>query len=64
MVRGDLTRPINDQTRCEFGTLSRSIDILGDKTGELLSQINAGKRYLVNEASRTAEITERALARV
>ncbi|GHX24627.1 TPA: methyl-accepting chemotaxis protein [Vibrio cholerae] len=64
MARGDMTRRINYPTRCEFGALSRSIDILADKTGELLSQINAGSRHLVNEASRSAEISERAMARV
>ncbi|PAR57050.1 methyl-accepting chemotaxis protein [Vibrio metoecus] len=64
MAQGDMTRRINYQTRCEFGALSRSIDILADKTGELLSQINAGSRHLVNEASRSAEISERAMARV
>lgn len=64
MAKGDMTRRINYQTRCEFGELSRSIDILADKTGELLSQINAGSRHLVEEASRSAEISERAMARV
>ncbi|MEH0370945.1 methyl-accepting chemotaxis protein [Vibrio mimicus] len=64
MAQGDMTRRINYQTRCEFGALSRSIDILADKTGELLSQINAGSRHLVDEASRSAEISERTMARV
>ncbi|ERM54167.1 chemotaxis protein [Vibrio mimicus CAIM 1883] len=64
MAQGDMTRRINYQTRCEFGELSRSIDILADKTGELLSQINAGSRHLVDEASRSAEISERTMARV
>ncbi|POB67531.1 methyl-accepting chemotaxis protein, partial [Vibrio vulnificus] len=58
------TRRINYQTGCEFGELSRSIDMLADKTGELLSQITAGSRHLVDEASRSAEISERAMARV
>ncbi len=59
-----MTRRINYETRCEFGALSRSIDILADKTGELLSQINAGSRHLVNESSRSAEISESAMTRV
>lgn len=58
MAKGDMTRRIKYQTQCEFGALSRSIDILADKTGELLSQINAGSRHLVNEASRSAEISD------
>ncbi|EGQ7694750.1 methyl-accepting chemotaxis protein [Vibrio vulnificus] len=64
MAKGDMTRRINYQTGCEFGELSRSIDMLADKTGELLSQITAGSRHLVDEASRSAEISERAMARV
>lgn len=64
MAAGDMTRRINYRSRCEFGNLSRSIDILAGKTGELLSQINAGSRHLVDEASRAAEISERAMSRV
>lgn len=64
MAAGDMTRRINYQSGCEFGALSRSIDMLASKTGDLLSQINAGSRHLVDEASRAAEISERAMARV
>ncbi|MGL4251465.1 MAG: methyl-accepting chemotaxis protein [Aeromonas sp.] len=64
MAAGDMTRRINYRSRCEFGNLSCSIDILAGKTGELLSQINAGSRHLVDEASRAAEISERAMSRV
>ncbi|MCY9823049.1 methyl-accepting chemotaxis protein [Aeromonas media] len=64
MATGDMTRRIDYQSRCEFGSLTRSINTLADKTGELLSQINAGSRHLVEEASRAAEISERAMSRV
>ncbi|MCS3457351.1 methyl-accepting chemotaxis protein [Aeromonas sp. BIGb0405] len=64
MAAGDMTRRIDYRSRCEFGSLSRSIDTLAGKTGELLAQINAGSRHLVEEASRAAEISERAMARV
>ncbi|MGL6265224.1 HAMP domain-containing methyl-accepting chemotaxis protein [Aeromonas jandaei] len=64
MAAGDMTRRINYRSSCEFGSLSRSIDTLAGKTGELLSQINAGSRHLVDEASRAAEISERAMSRV
>ncbi|MFM4721355.1 methyl-accepting chemotaxis protein [Aeromonas bivalvium] len=64
MAAGDMTRRIDYRSRCEFGSLSRSIDTLAGKTGELLSQINAGSRHLVEEASRAAEISDRAMARV
>lgn len=64
MAAGDMTRRINYHSSCEFGSLSRSIDTLAGKTGELLSQINAGSRHLVEEASRAAEISERAMSRV
>lgn len=64
MAAGDMTRRINYRSSCEFGSLSRSIDTLAGKTGELLSQINAGSRHLVEEASRAAEISERAMSRV
>ncbi|WP_421217464.1 HAMP domain-containing methyl-accepting chemotaxis protein [Aeromonas enteropelogenes] len=64
MAAGDMTRRINYHSSCEFGSLSRSIDALAGKTGELLSQINAGSRHLVEEASRAAEISERAMSRV
>ena len=64
MAAGDMTRRIDYQSRCEFGSLARSINTLAGKTGELLSQINAGSRHLVGEASRAAEISERAMARV
>ncbi|WAF91051.1 methyl-accepting chemotaxis protein [Aeromonas hydrophila] len=64
MAAGDMTRRINYRSSCEFGALSRSIDTLAGKTGELLSQINAGSRHLVEEASRAAEISERAVSRV
>ena len=64
MAAGDMTRRINYRSGCEFGALSRSIDMLASKTGDLLSQINAGSRHLVDEASRAAEISERAMARV
>ena len=64
MAVGDMTRRINYRSSCEFGALSRSIDTLAGKTGELLSQINAGSRHLVEEASRAAEISERAVSRV
>ena len=63
MATGDMTRRIDYQSRCEFGSLTRSINTLADKTGELLSQINAGSRHLVEEASRAAEISERAMSR-
>ncbi|MFM5784560.1 methyl-accepting chemotaxis protein [Aeromonas caviae] len=64
MATGDMTRRIDYQSRCEFGSLTRSINTLADKTGELLAQINAGSRHLVDEASRAAEISERAMSRV
>lgn len=64
MATGDMTRRIDYQSSCEFGSLTRSINTLADKTGELLSQINAGSRHLVEEASRAAEISERAMSRV
>ncbi|MCY9835066.1 methyl-accepting chemotaxis protein [Aeromonas media] len=64
MATGDMTRRIDYQSRCEFGSLTCSINTLADKTGELLSQINAGSRHLVEEASRAAEISERAMSRV
>ncbi|UNU90257.1 HAMP domain-containing methyl-accepting chemotaxis protein [Aeromonas dhakensis] len=64
MAAGDMTRRINYRSSCEFGALARSIDVLAGKTGELLSQINAGSRHLVEEASRAAEISERAVSRV
>ena len=64
MATGDMTRRIDYQSRCEFGSLTRSINPRADKTGELLSQINAGSRHLVEEASRAAEISERAMSRV
>ncbi|WP_421224995.1 HAMP domain-containing methyl-accepting chemotaxis protein [Aeromonas enteropelogenes] len=64
MAAGDMTRRINYRSSCEFGSLSSSIDTLAGKTGELLSQINAGSRHLVEEASRAAEISERAMSRV
>ncbi len=64
MATGDMTRRIDYQSRCEFGSLTRSINTLADKTGELLFQINAGSRHLVEEASRAAEISERAMSRV
>ena len=64
MATGDMTRRIDYQSRCEFGSLTRSINTLADKTGELLAQINAGSRHLVDEASRAAEISERAVSRV
>ena len=64
MATGDMTRRIDYQSRCEFGSLTRSINTLADKTGELLSQINAGSRHLVEEASCAAEISERAMSRV
>ena len=64
MAAGDMTRRIDYQSRCEFGSLVRSINTLANKTGELLSQINAGSRHLVGEASRAAEISERAMSRV
>jgi methyl-accepting chemotaxis protein len=59
-----MTRRIDYQSRCEFGSLTRSINTLADKTGELLAQINAGSRHLVDEASRAAEISERAMSLV
>ncbi|MEZ6931822.1 methyl-accepting chemotaxis protein [Aeromonas sp. S16(2024)] len=64
MATGDMTRRIDYQSSCEFGSLTRSINTLADKTGELLSQINAGSRHLVEEASRAAETSERAMSRV
>ena len=64
MAAGDMTRRINYRSSCGFGNLSRAIDTLAGKTGELLSQINVGSRHLVDEASRAAEISERAMSRV
>ncbi|MDO2949871.1 methyl-accepting chemotaxis protein [Aeromonas simiae] len=64
MAAGDMTRRINYRSGCEFGALSKSIDTLASKTGELLSEISSGSRHLVDEAARAAEISERAMARV
>ena len=38
-----MTRRIDYQSRCEFGSLTRSINTLADKTGRLLAQINAAR---------------------
>ncbi|MFM5465458.1 methyl-accepting chemotaxis protein [Aeromonas simiae] len=64
MAARDMTRRINYRSGCEFGALSKSIDTLASKTGELLSEISSGSRHLVDEAARAAEISERAMARV
>ncbi len=64
MAQGDMTRRINYQSQDEFGALSRSIDQLASNTDTLLVEIRNGSEHLVAETERTAQISERAMARV
>ena len=64
MAQGDMTRRINYRSQDEFGALSRSIDQLASNTDTLLVEIRNGSEHLVAETERTAQISERAMARV
>jgi methyl-accepting chemotaxis protein len=59
-----MTRRINYRSQDEFGALSRSIDQLASNTDTLLVEIRNGSEHLVAETERTAQISERAMARV
>ncbi len=64
MAQGDMTRRIDYRSQDEFGALSRSIDQLASNTDALLVEIHKGSQHLVAETERTAQISERAMARV
>ncbi|GAA4504110.1 methyl-accepting chemotaxis protein [Pseudaeromonas paramecii] len=64
MADGDMTCRVNYRRQDEFGQLSRALDSVAHNTDELLLEIRDGSRQLVVEASRTAEIGERAMSRV
>ncbi|MEZ7863306.1 MAG: methyl-accepting chemotaxis protein [Aeromonadaceae bacterium] len=64
MAQGDMTRRINYRSQDEFGALSRSLDQLASNTDTLLVEIHKGSQHLVAETERTAQISERAMARV
>ncbi|WP_261858437.1 HAMP domain-containing methyl-accepting chemotaxis protein [Photobacterium sanguinicancri] len=64
MTAGDMTQRTNYQSACEFGALSQSIDQLSQSMADILKQINHGSARLVDEAAKTANISEQAMGRV
>ncbi len=64
MAKGDMTGRTEYKSSTEFGVLAQAIDELATHTSGLLSDIGQGSQHLVNEAAKTAQISERTMEQV
>ncbi|KLV08954.1 chemotaxis protein [Photobacterium aquae] len=64
MADGDMRNRANYQADDEFGELSRSIDMLADTMSHTLDKFGNGAQHLLEQASRSASVSELAMSRV
>lgn len=64
MADGDMRNRANYHAQDEFGELSRSMDKLADTMSHTLSQFGHGAKHLLDEANRSAVVSESAISRV
>ncbi|KXF82167.1 methyl-accepting chemotaxis protein [Enterovibrio coralii] len=64
MTAGDMRTRTNYDTHDEFGELSRSIDMLASTMSQTLAKFGDGAKHLLDEAGRSASVSESAMSRV